>query len=676
MTALLLDYQMAREDDRAAQSVLSTLYGVAITLLAALIAALVGNYPLPREALAIAPLLPFSAISYVVLMNSNMTMRSFYLRALEEELRTRLFANINLTILNGVKPMSGQEFIVSVASGVRGRLAWRIAYAIMQGTILVLFGGVTIFIGYRVGGIYAFIMLVFYAPLALILAIEGVTVGIAGRSAFQAEIDRFKADGYASIRRLGNLQSVKQIGKRKLHSYLLFPRPGDLIKWSFIPVSALLGLLLLNVFNNFSSRDLRVLLVGWLAFEYLVYQARYQINDVRNLAEDLDHPKECSRMRLPVHEFGIHASVNASLAAVAVRLVVLILILILNPFDVREELGTAALAAVVFTIPYEYLRARKPKNPNTAHRLVIQIWIIAGGGYAIRVCLGLSLVGIKSPAVLAIFSISAWLFGIMFVTMTWVLEATSYLVKSKSGYLVKSESGKYYCLSDHGNEVSKERLAEVQFAPDKIELAEKSHILHLLPFIKLHAAGNDTLTEGVTDCSKTKYLESRPTLLNPWNLALLGAASLSVIACDLAAPSPKFDAGDSGILIITILGFLILSTMKSTLSRWGVLAAVLASILGLSMALSVNYRWAALLALLTFGTIYSLFAGLCYYDLVSFNERVAKQVSLAMRAAFRVLVGRATFDRMFSQEQNGADSTEEADRQGSNLVRGRRDSIQ
>lgn len=117
MTALLLDYQMARDDDRAAQSVLSAMIGVAIALLGALIASL--SYPLSREEFAIAPLLPLGAVSYVLLVGSNTTMRSFYMRALEEELRERLFADTSLTLLRGIKPMSGTEFIVSVSSGAR-----------------------------------------------------------------------------------------------------------------------------------------------------------------------------------------------------------------------------------------------------------------------------------------------------------------------------------------------------------------------------------------------------------------------------------------------------------------------------------------------------------------------------------------------------------------------------
>jgi hypothetical protein len=370
MTALLLDYQMARDDDRAAQSVLSTMIGVAIALLGGLIAAL--NTSLSREAFAIAPLLPLGAISYVLLVGNSATMRSFYMRALEEELRKRLFANTDLMLFDGIKPMSGTEFIVSVSSGVRGRPALRLAYAVIMGTILIVFGGVAMLIGYRVGGGYAVLMLAVYAPLTVTLFIEGATIGIAGRSAFQAAISRFRADEYASVQGLGDLKWLRT-DKRSLLSYLLFPRPGDLIKWTFVPVSAVIGLFLPDVFDGFSTRDLGAGLVGWLAFEYLAYQARYQVNDVRGLAHDLHHPKKSSRLRLPVHRHGVRASIKASLTAVATRLALLIVVLVLNPFDVREELGISAVAAFLVAIPYEYLRSREPEDPAAARRLAVQV---------------------------------------------------------------------------------------------------------------------------------------------------------------------------------------------------------------------------------------------------------------------------------------------------------------
>jgi hypothetical protein len=284
------------------------------------------------------------------------------------------------------------------------------------------------------------------------------------------------------------------------------------------------------------------------------------------------------------------------------------------------------------------------------------------------VCLGLSLAGIKSPIALAMFTVSGWLFGIMFVTMTWVLEATS--------YLVKSDSGRYYHLRNRSNEVSKNPAEVVQLGPDVIDLVKKPHVLYLLPFITIYVAGESMRTKEGTDCSKTRYLESRPTLFNPWNLTLLGAASLSVIACNLVSPPLEFNAGDTGILAITIVGFLMLLAMRSTPARWGVLAVVVVFTLVSSVVLSVGYRWAALWASLIFATVYIVFSGSSYNDIVSFNKRVVARVSLAKRAAVRVLIGRATFDSTCSRERNGADSAEEADRKGSSLARGRRDSVE
>jgi hypothetical protein len=109
----------------------------------------------------------------------------------------------------------------------------------------------------------------------------------------------------------------------------------------------------------------------------------------------------------------------------------------------------------------------------------------------------------------------------------------------------------------------------------------------------------------------------------------------------------KFDASSGGILIIVALGFLLLSTVKSVFARWVVLAAVLISILGLSMALPVSYRWTVLSTLLGFGVTYIFFSGSNYNDIVTFNGEIAEQISRARRAVFGILIGKPTFDRFY-----------------------------
>src|SRR4051794_4800997 len=71
---------------------------------------------------------------------------------------------------------------------------------------------------------------------------------------------------------------VVKPGERSLTSYLLLPRPGDLGKAVIVPVTFALGSAAVG--GTTASRLSHGVLV-WLVLEFLVYQARYQWNDIR-----------------------------------------------------------------------------------------------------------------------------------------------------------------------------------------------------------------------------------------------------------------------------------------------------------------------------------------------------------------------------------------------------------
>src|SRR4051794_815510 len=83
---------------------------------------------------------------------------------------------------------------------------------------------------------------------------------------------------------------------RSLVSYLVIPRPKDLGKAVIVPLGMTVGFI--SVGEVTASGLVRGLIV-WAVLELLVYQARYQINDVRGFAADQQHPDAASRGRLP-----------------------------------------------------------------------------------------------------------------------------------------------------------------------------------------------------------------------------------------------------------------------------------------------------------------------------------------------------------------------------------------
>src|SRR5437588_6762603 len=137
-------------------------------------------------------------------------------------------------------------------------------------------------------------------------------------------------------RRESNMSPPPQPG---LARYLLLPRPKDLFKGGIIALTYALGLLTTGGAGTPSV--LRALLVASVV-ELLVYQARYQWNDVRGFVADQNHPSSSGRGRLPGPLARARAHVAASCAVAGARLAVTgALIFALPGLHLRGVLGFA-----------------------------------------------------------------------------------------------------------------------------------------------------------------------------------------------------------------------------------------------------------------------------------------------------------------------------------------------
>ena len=110
LATLLVDYESARSDDRAWAQLLGTLFGILVALLGALAAALPslnvfgcrGNtancHPANGFLLAVIPVAPVAVIAFAALIGLPATIRSYYMRGLEKEIRS-VIGNFGLAIL-------------------------------------------------------------------------------------------------------------------------------------------------------------------------------------------------------------------------------------------------------------------------------------------------------------------------------------------------------------------------------------------------------------------------------------------------------------------------------------------------------------------------------------------------------------------------------------------------
>src|SRR4051794_17632499 len=207
---------------------------------------------------------------------------------------------------------------------------------------------------------------------------------------------------------------------------MVLPRPGDVSKWVIVPLCFLTTVLLVG--GGSADSSYRALVV-WIVLEFLLYQARYQWNDIRGFVADQRHPSSADRGRLPGPIHKVRSRVGVSAAVIALRLAL--------AFAVAAALPTLqlwpwviGLLVAVFGVAmvYEFLRSKATGYsdvvPSPLRPSLIALWVFVGAGYAVRGLTGLMLAlpDPSAPAIPAAF-VMLWAFGVSWVTARWALES-------------------------------------------------------------------------------------------------------------------------------------------------------------------------------------------------------------------------------------------------------------
>jgi hypothetical protein len=306
------------------------------------------------------------------------------------------------------------------------------------------------------------------------------------------------------------------VSERSLAGYLLLPRPGDLVKAWIFPAAFAFGAL---AGGGVGGRELLRAAIAWVALELLIYQARYQWNDIRGFDADQHHPDRISRGRLPGPVSRRRQRVWTSGLVIVARLaLVAAAALVLSPLDLGAPLLALALAVCGVAIVYEGLRGRctgaaeRVPPPLTAG--ILALWVAVGAGYALRGVSGLAFAVdlFGEPWLLGAAVVAFWSFGIAFVTGRWALEALPFArPDGRGGIRWEVEPG----------QAREHSLALVRW----------------LPAVAPPAAHSD---DGFGDW---RALLGDVSPLAPWNLAaVLSAAAAAVTGRLLAGPADLSDA--------------------------------------------------------------------------------------------------------------------------------------
>jgi hypothetical protein len=328
--------------------------------------------------------------------------------------------------------------------------------------------------------------------------------------------------------------------------------------------------------------------VLWLVLELLIYQARYQWNDVAGVDADLQHPEAGARSRLPVGSTprARRRSIALSWLTAAARILAALLVGWLTGLTGQ----VLVLAGAVFVIAgsYEWLRASR--NRHWAPVRVVAVWLAVGLGYLVRGGLGLSTGGLAwGSAAMVATLVCLGAFGIMFVLLTWALEATS--------YCTADGDGRWHA---------------------RPELTVKPHLAALLRHVGEPLDDGGLPPGAGRYCGGDRVLRGGGRLSAPWSLALLAAsASGAVAGAALARPHAAGAVAWIVAAAAGLAGGVMLARGRSARGRWAVLAGWFLVVVAAGLVARPGLPALDGLPWLVVAGLYSMFCGWSYRDLVA-----------------------------------------------------------
>jgi hypothetical protein len=340
---------------------------------------------------------------------------------------------------------------------------------------------------------------------------------------------------------------------RSLVGYLLVPRPKDLVKALIVPLTFAVGV---AAQGGVSTTVLWHAALVWVLLELLVYQARYQWNDVRGFAADQAHPGAAARGRLPGPIERAAQHITASLAVAAVRLAVTAWVAVAVA-DVRGIVLAMTVGVFAVAVVYEHLRSvgtgRTSEVPVPLHPSLLALWVAVGTGYAVRGMTGLALaVQLGGRPVLVVACVvTMWALGVVFVTCRWALEAMCFASFHDGRVLWDGQSSE-----------------------------ARDHTLGLVRWLPSHV-GTDSAS-AARGPAHWRALQAHTPLTAPWHLAFLVAGGASAIAGGLLAGRLDVPAG----FLLGALGVVAAVTVTRLERGRGAAAPALAGAVALLQAAS------------------------------------------------------------------------------------------
>jgi len=421
LAVLTADYEATREDQRQAfvRDVAIVSIGVAVFAAFYYLSAdkevFLRSRPLLAAALPLAP--AFVAVTWTYYAVETMV-RGYYIRVVERAIQERV--PIKSALGEDIQlPAFGHLSTAAYGARLGG---WRVAF--LNGfawiAVLGLYGGSAVVALTLLPSVVDMVAAgAVYTVLAAVILEVLYTTVYRPRATFLEAVTRYRQLRREPLDRLIRRESGGWSQSRAGLRYLALPHLADVVKWVIFLLTWLGALTTFAILNHFTGREIKrslyLAVLFLVTFEYLVYQARYQWNDLRGASEDRIHVAAADRGRLP------EGWERRSLAALVVRLLLagyLVHLALRGDPLLWPALAILALPLLI-AIPYEELRrvsaTRQSDTSRGPRRIHVAIYMISGLGYATRAAVGV-LIGS--------------LFGVDWLTLTVAFLAVAFAASS------------------------------------------------------------------------------------------------------------------------------------------------------------------------------------------------------------------------------------------------------
>lgn len=387
---ILNEISECREDERNSQNQVVQIISTAGTILGVILGASIFGEDsiVSKEALFLLSNIVFcTTCSYIVTLGIGNVLRYHYIQKLEDDLSLLNCSN-DIDKVSLVHWMSFTSPIMT-----RNPLHLRSKYAILHYfayslsvvSALIFSVGVTFFLYYKLNKhtIIDKISIIFLSLVFFICLISYIIICFKGKriseKIYLVSLDKKKTRLKQKEERENKNTKINKLVKVLM--YFIYPKVKDLQKMFLIILGFILGIILVEGYINVDKikEKFDLLILSIVAMDFLLYQARYQWNDIRGIEED-----RCKSDRLPVDILGEKYAIIISIIVICIRLLMLICVFY-HIIDNSIFISMCFNVALVFVLSILYECARSKKN-------TFGTFFLVSLGYPLRIFIGICVV--------------------------------------------------------------------------------------------------------------------------------------------------------------------------------------------------------------------------------------------------------------------------------------------